>query len=202
MLTGENVSPTAAPWTVLVPGAEGEIVSAVQAALIAADVAVAGGADGAYGNDTMAAVAEYQRSNGALQVTGAVDVATARALGVSQDATVENPTTTTPATTAPRSAQIPTVGELAEQTDRASTGGRPRWVLVTAAAVIALAAVAAAAVGRRRHVVKQRAARRRARVHPATSPGRSIAKMRRAEAVDNVATPAGQGHDQQLAKPR
>ena len=58
VLTGENVSPTAAPWTVLVPGAEGEIVSAVQAALIAADVAVAGGADGAYGNDTMAAVAE------------------------------------------------------------------------------------------------------------------------------------------------
>ena len=61
VLAGENVSPAAAPWTVLVPGAEGEIVEAVQEALIAAGVEVPGGADGVYGNDTMAAVAAYQR---------------------------------------------------------------------------------------------------------------------------------------------
>ena len=38
-----------------------------------------------YGNDTMAAVAEYQRRNDGLQETGAVDIATARALGVYED---------------------------------------------------------------------------------------------------------------------
>ena len=85
VLAGENVSPAAAPWTVLVPGAEGEVVAAVQEALIAAGVEVDGGADGVYGNDTMAAVAEYQRRNDALQETGAVDIATARSLGVYQE---------------------------------------------------------------------------------------------------------------------
>ena len=36
VLAGENVSPAAAPWTVLVPGAEGEMITEVQEALIAA----------------------------------------------------------------------------------------------------------------------------------------------------------------------
>ena len=85
VLAGEDVSPAAAPWTVLVPGAEGETVAAVQEALVAAGIDVPGGADGVYGNDTMVAVAEYQRRNGGLQETGAVDVATARSLGVYED---------------------------------------------------------------------------------------------------------------------
>ena len=59
VIAGENVSPSAAPWTVLVPGAEGETVVAVQEALLADGIELAGGADGVYGNDTMAAVAEY-----------------------------------------------------------------------------------------------------------------------------------------------
>ena len=69
----------------LVPGAEGETVAAVQTALITAGVEVRGGADGVYGNDTMVAVAEYQRRNDALQMTGAVDLATARSLGVYEE---------------------------------------------------------------------------------------------------------------------
>ena len=137
VLAGENVSPAAAPWTVLVPGAEGEVVAAVQEALIAAGVEVAGGADGVYGNDTMAAVAEYQRRNDALQETGAVDVATARSLGVYQDpdaadestATTVLPATTVAATTVPVPAQAAAVGESAESTDR-DGGGLPRWPLV------------------------------------------------------------------------
>lgn len=196
VLAGENVSPAAAPWTVLVPGAEGQIVSAIQRALIAADVEVAGGADGVYGNDTMAAVAEYQRSND-LQVTGAVDVGTARALGVYRDSTDETPATRALATTVPRPAPSATVGEIAEPTG--SDNDRvPPWLLITAAVIVALAV---AVVGRRRYVVAQRSARRRARVHPATSPGRSVADMRRAGEYATATRPADQAHDQQTAEP-
>ena len=196
VLAGENVSPAAAPWTVLVPGAEGEIVSAVQQALIAAEVEVAGGADGVYGNDTMAAVAGYQRSNDALQVTGAVDMATAQALGVYQDSTDETPATTAPAMTVPRSAQSVTTGELSESTG--SDNARvPFWLLITAAVIIALAV---AVVGRRRYVVAQRSARRWARIHPATSPGRSVADMRRAGEHATATRPADQAHDPQTAE--
>jgi hypothetical protein len=196
VLAGENVSPAAAPWTVLVPGAEGEIVAAVQQALIAADVEVAGGADGLYGNDTMAAVAEYQRFNDGLQVTGAVDVATARALGVYQDSTDETPGTTAPATTVPGSTQSATTDELAQPTG--SDNARvPFWLLVTAAVIVAFAAVV---VGRRRYVVAQRSARRRARVHPATSPGRSVADMRRAGEYATAARSADRVHDPQTTE--
>jgi hypothetical protein len=55
-------------------------------------------------------------------------------------------------------------------------GRLSRWLLVVGLAVVALMI---AVVGRRRHVVAQRASRRRARVHPATSPRRSVADMRR-----------------------
>jgi peptidoglycan hydrolase-like protein with peptidoglycan-binding domain len=175
VLAGENVSPAAAPWTVLVPGAEGEIVAAVQQALIAADVEVAGGADGVYGNDTMAAVADYQRSND-LQVTGAVDMATARSLGVYRDSTEAIPATTAPATTVPRSVLSPTVRDVAEPTVGDNERLSP-WLLITATVIVVLAA---AVVARRRYVVTQRSARRWARVHPATSPGRSVADLRRA----------------------
>jgi hypothetical protein len=185
VLAGEDVSPAAAPWTVLVPGAEGEIVAAVQQALIAADVEVLGGADGVYGNDTMAAVAEYQRSNDTLLVTGAVDIATARALGVYQDATDETPTTA-PATTVPRSALSATVRDAAGPTASDNERTLP-WILITATLIVAPAAVV---VGRRRYVVAQRSARRRARVHPATSPGRSVADLRRAGEYATATRPA------------
>jgi peptidoglycan hydrolase-like protein with peptidoglycan-binding domain len=195
VLAGENVSPAAAPWTVLVPGAEGQIVAEVQQALIAADVEVAGGADGVYGNDTMAAVADYQRSND-LQVTGAVDVATARALGVYQDSTDVVPATTAPAmppTSAPRPTASATIGGREEPTDSHNGGLRP-WILVTAAVG---AALTAAVIGRRRYVLAQRSARRWARVHPATSPGRSVADMRRARQHATAGRTTGRSHSPQ-----
>ena len=205
VLAGENVSPAAAPWTVLVPGAEGEMVAAVQEALIAAGVEIPGGADGLYGNDTMAAVAEYQRRNDALQVTGAVDVATARSLGVRQDPNAADETTTTtapPATTlaataVPVPAQAAAAGESPELTD-SDGGGLPRWLLVAATVVVVLAA---AVMGRRRHVVAQRAARRWARVHPATSPRRSVADMRRAGEFPTSTGPTDRIYDHQLEQP-
>jgi Putative peptidoglycan binding domain len=200
VLAGENVSPAAAPWTVLVPGAEGDMVEAVQEALIAAGVEVPGGADGVYGNDTMAAVATYQRRDDGLQETGAVDVATAQSLGVYDDLDAEDETTTTAlpatttvaATTVPVPARAAAVSEPVEPPD--TDGGLSRWPLVAASAVLVLAAAVAS---RRRYVVAQRSARRWARVHPATSPRRSVADMRRAGELPTVTAtgPAGSIYD-------
>jgi peptidoglycan hydrolase-like protein with peptidoglycan-binding domain len=182
VLAGENVSPAAAPWTVLVPGADGDTVEAVQEALIAAGVDVPGGADGVYGNDTMAAVADYQRRHDDLQVTGAVDMATARSLGVYEDPNAADETSTTtiarPATTAAATARVAPLGAPAEPSE--SAGGLTRWPFVAGAIALALAATVA---GRRRYVAARRAARRWARVHPATSPRRSVADLRRAETL-------------------
>jgi hypothetical protein len=190
VLAGEDVSPAAAPWTVLVPGMEGDTVVAVQAALLATGIELAGGADGVYGNSTMAAVAEYQRGAGDLQVTGAVDAATARALGVLPGA---EPTAIAP-TTAPATmpAAVDAAPALVDPPPPASTprqehvgasdatdagvSDATRWVLVAAVAGFVLLAGLA---GRRRFVVARRAERRWARVHPATSPLRSVADLRR-----------------------
>lgn len=175
VLAGEDVSPAEAPWTVLVPGAAGDTVKATQEAMIAAGVELPGGADGVYGNDTMAAVAEYQRRDGKLQVTGAVDMATARALGVYEEPgeVVAPDSAAAPMTTVARA-----IADL--DTPLVSTAGErsalSRWLLIFGAIVVALAVAVA---GRRRYVVAQRAARRRARIHPAASPRRSVADMRR-----------------------
>jgi hypothetical protein len=203
VLAGENVSPAAAPWTVLVPGAEGGTVEAVQRALIAADVELAGGADGVYGDDTMAAVADYQRRHDDLQVTGAVDLATARSLGVYEDPEADDAapatSTTSPATVA--ATTVPVLGRAAgvsEPSEPSGTdGGLPRWPLVVGFAVVALAAAVAS---RRRYVVAQRATRRWARVHPATSPRRSVADMRRAGELPpaTVTAPSPQIYDHEL----
>ncbi|MGA9275972.1 peptidoglycan-binding protein, partial [Ilumatobacter sp.] len=154
VLSGENVSPAAAPWTVLVPGAEGDTIADVQRALIADGIDVPGGADGVFGYDTMAAVAEYQRAEGGLQVTGAVDMSTARALGVYEDseavtgddAPVAEPATVAPARAA--SAANPTPTDTADGSG--TVGGTSPWLL--ASAVIAVVLVGAV-VARRRHVV-------------------------------------------------
>ena len=194
VLAGEDVSPAAAPWTVLVPGAEGDDVTAVQQALIDVGIDVPGGADGVYGNDTMAAVAEYQRSIDGLQVTGAVDMATARALGIVDDpsaAAEAEPSArgltggATPA--GPRGA----VDGLSAAGDGSDAGGINMWSVVAVAGV--LAALVLAAVTRHRYVVAQRRARRWARVHPATSPHRSVADLRRAGRLP-VSVPPGE-HD-------
>ncbi len=197
VLSGENVSPAEAPWTVLVPGAEGEVVEAVQEALVAAGVELDGGADGVYGNDTMAAVAEYQRRTDGLQETGAVDLATARSLGVYEDPEAAGEATTTtapPATTVPAKEQAAATGGSAEPIDSAA-GGLPRWPLVAVSVVIV--ALTAAVVTRRRYVVSQRAARRWSRVHPATSPRRSVADMRRAGELPSTKGSATRIYDHQ-----
>lgn len=197
VIAGENVSPATAPWTVLVPGSEGEIVAAVQQALIAADVEVAGGADGVYGNDTMAAVAEYQRSHDALLVTGAVDMATARALGVYRDSTDVAAATRAPASTVAETAPSAAVEDVAQLAGGEDAGSFP-WILITATMMVI---VVAAVVGRRRYVVAQRSARRRARIHPAASPGRSVAAMRRAGQRPTAMRPEAHAHEQRTAKP-
>lgn len=194
VLAGEDVSPAAAPWTVLVPGAEGDDVVAVQDALLAAGVDVPGGADGIYGNDTMAAVAEYQRGVEGLQVTGAVDIATARSLGVVDDP--EPPTDAEPgAAITETDAQLPPAAsdvtdDPTPVSQRDSTVERA--ITIAAIAVALVVVLALAAVVRHRYVVAQRRARRWARVHPATSPHRSVADLRRAgEVADHSDSPVG-----------
>ena len=180
VLAGEDVSPAAAPWTVLVPGAAGDVVSDVQSALIHEGIEVPGGTDGVYGNDTMAAVAAYQRTTGDLQVTGAVDAATARSLGVypSTDGTSGDapgpPAGETPPT-APPAVEPSLDAATSPDFDDGADRGSARWIV----AAVLLVALGAAVVGRRRHVVSRRRARRWARVHPATSPHRSVADLRR-----------------------
>jgi hypothetical protein len=97
----------------------------------------------------------------------------------------------------PRSAPSATADELGEPTSSDNDRVSP-WLLIAAAVIFALAV---AVVGRRRYVVAQRSARRRARVHPATSPGRSVADMRRAGEYATATRPADQAHDQQTAEP-
>jgi hypothetical protein len=183
VLEGANVTPSAAPWTVLVPGARGEMVAMVQAALVTAGVAVRGGTDGIFGNDTMVAVAEYQRRTGVLEVTGAVDAATARTLGVYPVPRVAGesaPTTSGPGpngvTAATRRSQMDAAAPVPDHGETIDGEGHsPRWLLLAAPPTIVLAAV----VSRRRYITRRRAARRWARVHPSTSPNRSVADIRR-----------------------
>jgi len=190
VFAGEDVTPAVVPWSVVAPGAGGETVAAVQRALIGAGVELVGGADGVYGDGTMAAVAGYQRSND-LEVTGTVDLATARALGVYPDPIEEIAAATPPVPTAPQPSPSTMAVEVGETTDGDDDDGVSRLVLVTVAVVLTLAGAVA---GRRRYVVAQRAARRRARIHPAASPERSVADLRRAGEFPA----AKRAHDRQL----
>ena len=191
VLAGEDVSPAAAPWVVLLPGAEGPGVEAVQRALIDAGIDVPGGADGVYGNDTMAAVAAYQRNDGSLQVTGAVDAATARSLGLYDDTAENAPTdAAAAATTAPVDAEPSSPSQLAmadeidpgfdaSAVSAPSADGR-RTTTVVVISILVVALLAGAVVARGRYVATRRRRRRWARVHPATSPLRTVADDHRA----------------------
>jgi peptidoglycan hydrolase-like protein with peptidoglycan-binding domain len=66
-------------------GSTGADVKAVQQALMAAGVAVRGGADGVFGSATKSAVSAFQSKKG-LPATGTVDEATAAALGLAPSA--------------------------------------------------------------------------------------------------------------------
>jgi len=67
-------------------GSTGSGVKAVQEALMAAGVAVRGGADGVFGSATKSAVSTFQTKKG-IPETGAVDSATAAALGLAPSST-------------------------------------------------------------------------------------------------------------------
>ncbi len=69
------------PYVGLRVGASGSKVKTLQSALIAAGITVRGGADGAFGPATRAALIAYQRANG-LPASGEVDAATAAKLGL------------------------------------------------------------------------------------------------------------------------
>ncbi len=71
---------TKSPLLGLAQGSRGEAVTALQQKLIGAGVAVAGGADGIFGQATARAVAEFQTSRG-FSPTGSVNAATAAVLG-------------------------------------------------------------------------------------------------------------------------
>ena len=176
-LAGEQISPAAAPWTLLLPGAEGDAGRR---------------AGGAAGRRPRAAGRRRRRlrqrhdgrrrrvpaDDGALRETGAVDVATATgARRLRRSGGRRRPATATPpAAVIAHHRGPPRRGRRAA----AAPAGGPaagRWL-----------ALAAAAAGRRRgrragppaRVVARRAARRRARVHPAAPPHRSVADLRRA----------------------
>ena len=192
IVDGEDVTPAVAPWSVLVPGAEGDKVRAVQQALTAVGINIPGGADGIYGNDTMIAVAAYQRSNPQLRETGAVDIATATALGVHVDPdTAPEPTVTATSPPFAPAAAPPTTGATAPITAPAAAAadGPSGWVLAAAGAGGLGVLVASMVAVRRRHVVARRAERRWARAHPSTSPGRSVADLRRSGALPAAPSP-------------
>lgn len=185
VLAGEELTPAAPPWVLLLPGVEGEVVEEVQAALIAAGIDLPGGVDGVYGDATMIAVAEFQRRHGRLDVTGAVDGATAAALGVWTDPDAPPPSTTPVAGAGDAIGTVTRPGAAAESdttafrvTVDAGGGTRVAWLLAGASAV--LAGFVVAVVAHRRRLVARRRARRWARVHPSTSPHRSVADLRRA----------------------
>jgi hypothetical protein len=130
----------------------------------------------------MAAVAEYQRRTD-LQVTGAVDLATARALGVVDDPDAASAATVPDADDVAAPAEVvprpePATTPASEPSDRGA--GVPWWLV----AAVVVAASVLAVVARRRSVVVKRAAHRRRRVHPSLSPHRSVADLRRAGAAD------------------
>jgi peptidoglycan hydrolase-like protein with peptidoglycan-binding domain len=98
-LQASGGSVAAAPTGAVAQGARGANVKAIQQALIAAGIAVAGGADGIYGVATANAVRQFQQAKGLL-ATGAVDQQTLAALG-SAPAAPAQPAAPAPAAAAP-----------------------------------------------------------------------------------------------------
>ena len=82
----------------LMRGARGEAVRAMQEQLVTVGLALTGGADGVYGSATVATLKKFQRSRG-LARTGALDAGTASILANAVAALT--PATTPPATPAP-----------------------------------------------------------------------------------------------------
>lgn len=72
---------SANPYIGLAVGARGDLVKALQQAVLDSGIAVRGGADGAFGPATKSALQSYQRANG-LDASGTADNATVAKLGL------------------------------------------------------------------------------------------------------------------------
>jgi len=77
----DSPASAAGPIPALTQGSQGDAVRALQQALLNQGIALAGGVDGVFGAGTVQAVKRFQSRNG-LNATGAVDDATALALGL------------------------------------------------------------------------------------------------------------------------
>ena len=142
VLAGGSVTPDPAPWEDVRDGDDGELVVEVQEALLDAGIGEVEVADGVFGPQTGAAVAEFQERAG-LPETGSVDEATAAELGLSSSvpATTTLPPTTTVATTVPRaSAAAPAVTEPVDRGGGLSSANGLWWVVFPAVAGIAVLA--------------------------------------------------------------
>ena len=135
VLAGGDVTPDPAPWEEVRAGDEGDLVIAVQQALLGAGIGDVEVADGVFGAQTDAAVAAFQARVG-LPETGVVDQATAGELGLRA---VTTTTTVAPTTVAPTPA--PTIADVALRSappaDESDSGRRVWWVAAALAAVLA-----------------------------------------------------------------
>jgi peptidoglycan hydrolase-like protein with peptidoglycan-binding domain len=149
VLAGASLNPDVAPWTTLEKGDSGTTVADVQQALLDAGVTTVGRADGAYGELTAEAVAEFQQARG-LTVTGAVDEPTARALGVHGEADIADEPEQAPSLARRSPApNVPPRTMAAPDTTERSPSSR-REVGVTLASSVAAVAAAALLVRNRR----------------------------------------------------
>jgi hypothetical protein len=117
VLAGGSVTPDPAPWEEVREGDDGDLVVEVQEALLDAGIDDVEVADGVFGAQTGAAVAQFQQRAG-LPETGAVDQATAVELGLSAAipvTTTSAPTTTVEATVPPPTAAATGGTGLADQ---------------------------------------------------------------------------------------
>ena len=108
-LTAQLLGLTPAP-TLPKIGDTGDAVKSLQNLLIAAGIAVKGGADGKFGNATKNAITSFQKAQG-LKANGILDLRTAVYIGFIPGLVATTPTTspaTTPTTT-PTTATLPTV---------------------------------------------------------------------------------------------
>ncbi|MDP2292545.1 MAG: peptidoglycan-binding protein [Actinomycetota bacterium] len=145
---GGAITPAPAPWEEVREGDEGEPVVDVQMALIAAGVDDGLGADGVFGPQTVAAVIAFQRANG-LAETGAVDGATATALGLYQ------PVAVTSADAAPSTTLAPVPNTLAAAVGSDQDGPRGGPVPLGAWWAALVASVAVLWVARRRSIASR-----------------------------------------------
>ena len=110
---------TESPFVGMTVGARGDNVKVLQRALIAAGIAVRGGADGVFGPVTAAAVTAYQQANG-IGATGVVDEAVVSKLKLTVGAPAPDPAPApAPAGSSHVGLQVGSTGTLVQELQRA-----------------------------------------------------------------------------------